>query len=37
MKTIDIIEQNEEPLEVVLPLDYITDLQEFYGIYVYEA
>jgi len=33
MKTADLIEASEAPLDVVLPLDDTAELQEFFGIY----
>jgi hypothetical protein len=33
MKTIDAIEQSEEPLDVVVPIDDVAELQEYFGDY----
>lgn len=33
MKTSDLIEQAEEPLDVVVPLDDVAELQEYFGDY----
>lgn len=33
VKTVDLIEQAEEPLEDILPIDDVAELQEYFGDY----